>query len=56
MFGGYVVKHYFCTRIRERTQAIKSIEQKTLEKSSENIWNLKKKVLTFAATFSKRKR
>ena len=23
MFGGYVVKHYFCIRIRERTQVFK---------------------------------
>ena len=23
MFGAYVVKHYFCIRIRERTQVVK---------------------------------
>ena len=32
MFGGYVVKHYFCIRIRERTQVFKWWNKKLLEK------------------------
>ena len=32
MFGGYVVKHYFCIRIRERT-ALQNMMKKTFRKN-----------------------
>ena len=40
----------------ERERWSISDETKTFEKSSENVWKLKKKVVIFAPTFAKRKR
>ena len=52
-FGVYVVKHYFCIRIRERT-ALQNMMKKTFRKTSENIWKYEIKVLIFASTFAKK--
>ena len=51
-FGVYVVKHYFCIRIRERT-ALQNMMKKNFRKTSENIWKYEIKVLIFASTFAK---
>ena len=40
----------------ERERWSISDETKTFEKSSENVWKLKQKVIIFAPTFAKRKR
>ena len=67
MFGGYGENLYFCTRFRERKvlhqrkrkQRVidRLIQRKTFfEKSSEKIWSVFEKVLTFASAFATKTR
>ena len=57
MFGSYVIQHYFCIRIRERTALQHDDELRAskniFEKSFENIWKFKIKVLIFATAIKK---